>query len=390
MIKMNKNNIKSILFFLMILLIMFGLTTVSAIENNVTDDTNMQDIVTDDTVQTTDYSNKIVKQDTIADTTKSSDKLNNNVTKKNATLYWGYYGVEPDHAYINKTSSYGVYSYDEIESVIFKFNNVESPTMYDILDNHYFYTEYTPDSLGPLNITVIYPGNDEFNPVSISTILNVTKPIGNYFLNWISTSVELGDTIELNGYYYIDDDEYYFVNKEVTLNFDGTNYTTTVRDDTSFSFVITPTKIGEYPTLITFEGDETYDKCSVEGSLIVTEKENSDDNHVNIKENDKKTNIHDDNSVISIKKLLSRFDNFNHRVSVNKLIQSSDNEDKVNAGLDNNITNETSINNKEDVNESVAVGNNYSSPLTDTSTLIIIVLIVAAVVVVLLFISKKS
>jgi len=374
----------------MILLIMFGLTTVSAIENNVTDDTNMQDIVTDDTVQTTDYSNKIVKQDTIADTTKSSDKLNNNVTKKNATLYWGYYGVEPDHAYINKTSSYGVYSYDEIESVIFKFNNVESPTMYDILDNHYFYTEYTPDSLGPLNITVIYPGNDEFNPVSISTILNVTKPIGNYFLNWISTSVELGDTIELNGYYYIDDDEYYFVNKEVTLNFDGTNYTTTVRDDTSFSFVITPTKIGEYPTLITFEGDETYDKCSVEGSLIVTEKENSDDNHVNIKENDKKTNIHDDNSVISIKKLLSRFDNFNHRVSVNKLIQSSDNEDKVNAGLDNNITNETSINNKEDVNESVAVGNNYSSPLTDTSTLIIIVLIVAAVVVVLLFISKKS
>lgn len=282
----------------MILFVMVGISVVSATDSNVSGEINTQDTITHDTTQEYDQTSNIINQETKtvekqgeynkistnnsqilnkktlnANTTKAADEPTDSnisvVNKVDPVFYLYSYNYMPR---INQLDKYIVSLTTEDgtpltgQEVSFKFNNISSPTIEE--NEGEYYTEYAPTSLGELNLTVTFAGNELYNPATISEILEVRKPTPEFSAYLDPNKIQVGETTEVKGMLYLPDDYSYFAGQTVTITCNDSQFTSVVSENGEFSHELSP-EVGEYEVSISWNGDENYDEVSAIDQLLV-------------------------------------------------------------------------------------------------------------------------
>jgi len=296
---MKKKYIKSVFFFLMIMLLMIGITTVSATQNNDTNENNIHKTITQDTVKTSSQTNNINKEeiktkenndikinksekyntihkDNLNTTEITKTKTSGEVSKENAYLYWNY--PSEFQVMFNQQSQYQteVTLKDENNNpitdgnVIFKFNNVETTTFNRGYGGYVAY--YTPTSVGNVTINVTFTGSEIYNSVSLYKTIEVKKNNINLQSSFEHSKIQVGETTILHGHVNPTNNYRYFVGKPVVISVNGINYTKIIDDNNNFSFEFTPKTVSEYLITVTCTGDEYFEDAINNCHITVIDK----------------------------------------------------------------------------------------------------------------------
>ncbi len=284
---MKKMYIKSGFLILLILLVTITVTSVSAT------DTNMSNIQENDFHEIQSSEQPVIDDDN--QIVSNNDEVNR---KKDSHMF---FYQKPNTMVRNETEEFKVSLWDDNDefivnqTLILQFNN-ETFTSDNFVDNMYVF-DYTPNKHGLLNVKVTFPGNDEYNPVSIKDTWEVMKPLMPLEVAIFEDRIKLGETVKLRGiisniigYQYEFGDAYiennpnsyldfyknyylfrdnYFEGKDVFITFNNETYTTQVKDNT-FLFDYTPKEAGYYNLSVKIDETERYRELTYEDTFTVS------------------------------------------------------------------------------------------------------------------------
>ncbi len=138
-------------------------------------------------------------------------------------------------------------------------NNIESGTVTVIINGNsrtttvsngaYKINGYKPQNTGTYTVTVVYNGNDIYNPSTASTKFNVEKLTTSVTLDNIN-NIKINESVTITG--VLKDNNGVLANKEVIITINSETFTTRTDENGKYSLIYTPSKTGAYSVLVDY------------------------------------------------------------------------------------------------------------------------------------------
>jgi len=152
------------------------------------------------------------------------------------------------------------------ENITLVVNGVEIPLVTD--ENGIFNHTLPANTTGTNNITVTYPGDDNYNPTSDNTTVDVGKRESIITINPVDT-VKAWDNVTLTGK-LVDDLDNPLSRVNITLNINGKDEIVITDDTGVFQYNYTAEITGENTVTASFEGNNDYNPSSDNTTFSVT------------------------------------------------------------------------------------------------------------------------
>ena len=119
---------------------------------------------------------------------------------------------------------------------------------------------YTPTTAGPVNVTVSWGGNDDYEGFTINTTFNVNKLSPNLTMN-VPSTVTVGQPININGA-LLDQFGNPFANTALTVTVGNQTFNVTTDANGNWDLNYTPTAAGSINVAVSWEGNEIFNSLS--------------------------------------------------------------------------------------------------------------------------------
>ena len=256
---MSKNNVKKMLLFVTLCVILAGI--VSATDGNF-DSSNVEDTISD---QTTDTPNEVseVKETTITDDNKNSDNIKTEKNIKTAT------NKIKTKASIDYVSNVPIDEWILITGTLKDVNNNplrETPVKLNVNGDSYttetgyygdFFGEYHTTLPGTNTITVSYAGNSKYEPTTAKRTFNVTGQATTYIELTSLKDTAIGNTVSISGYYYYGNDKP-LTSTTMRLNINGQTFTAKTNNNGYFTYNYKTTKTGPNTVTVSYPGNAKF------------------------------------------------------------------------------------------------------------------------------------
>lgn len=243
---MKKENIKKMLFFLLLLSLLVGIVSATSISNNTDTHTlEKQSHTEENTIaKESDNTSKIK-------TTLTVKKIKNTEYSKNTTIT----GKYTDHNGKNLKNT----------TIQLKINNKKYTTK---TDNNGTYTfNYNAKTPGKNNITISYPGNSKYMSTTIKSTFNVTSKKTLIKINKIPDTYY--NSISSISGYYIDSENKPLKNTLLKIKINNENRTTKTDNTGYFNHKYTAKNIGSNNITISYPGNKKYNGTTTKTTFNV-------------------------------------------------------------------------------------------------------------------------
>lgn len=256
---MSNNNVKKMLLFVTLCVILAGI--VFATDGDF-DSSNVEDTIC---YQTTDTPNEVseVKENAITDDNKKIDNIETEKNIKTAT------NKIKTKASIDYVSNVPVDNWILISGTLKDVNNNplrDTSVKLDVNGDSYptetdyygdFFGEYHTTMPGTNTITVSYAGNSKYEPTTAKRTFNVTGQAKTYIeLNSLKETT-VGNTVSISGYYYYGNDNP-LTSTTMRLNINGQSFTAKTNNNGFFTYNYKTTKTGTNTVTVSYPGNAKF------------------------------------------------------------------------------------------------------------------------------------